>query len=345
MNPGGPPALLRFVRSVEVAPDEQFTSAAFARVNYVPATDHLVVTLAGRFSQPTPEHWESGHGYKEYTLDMEPTGRSGILNGEVADRCSVMVGNIYYDISMHAQDERIGWRIMEYDAVTWSMLADIFFPVDYPDAREGDPMAAYVNGKLDVSSLYSETGEFPPPGEGASTHHHFFSDDLKLMDERILADTPHVNGSSLIYVDGVYYLITATAFTGDLIVMSYDADWNYVGKKDLIDQAHFSTGAAYDGNRFYVAYTDTSQRDANDFPASMNVHLAVFDRQWNLLQDMAVTDDPASEEHFYTRAWVITHGDRAYVSYDLEGSVGEEVAGFVPGRAFVSVYELLPGAP
>jgi hypothetical protein len=41
---------------------------------------------------------------------------------------------------------------------------------------------------------------------------------------------------------------------GDVIVMEYDGDWNYLGMKELIKDAHWSTGLAFDGERFYVAY-------------------------------------------------------------------------------------------
>ncbi len=346
LQPEGSSPILRFVRTVEVSPNAVFRNGAFARVNYVPATDHLVVTFAGRLVQPTGECQGGGHGYVEFTLDLEPTGESGVLNCEVADMAGVMVGNTYYDVSMHAQEGGVGWRIMQFDAVTWERQADIFFPLQTPQEKDADPMAAYVNGRLDVSSYYSESGEWEPIAEESGTHHQFFSDDLTFLEERILTDIPHTNGSSLIYVDGVYYFISATAFSGGLIVMTYDEDWNYLGARELINQAHFPTGVVFDGNRFYVAYTDTSQRtEPGFFPVYLNVHLAAFDRQWSLLEDIAVTDSPASDEQMFTRASVILHGNRLYVSYDLEGSTGEEVAGFIPGRAFVSVYELAQGAP
>ncbi len=346
VQPARQPSLFTFIRTIEVAPNAQFRSGAFARVNYIPATDLLVTTFSGQLSQPTGECQGGGHGYVEYNLDLEPTGKDGVLNCEVADMAGVMVNNTYYDVSMHAEQGGIGWRIMKFDAVNWNRQADIFFPLQTPKEKDADPMAAYVGGRLDVSSFFSETGEFSPPEQGAGTHHQFFSDDLVFLDKRILVDTPHTNGSSMIFVDGVYYFISATAFAGDCIVMKYDQEWNYLGMKKLIDQAHFPTGVAFDGSRFYVAYTDTSQRtEPGFFPVYLNVHLAVFDREWNLLEDLAVTNAPASEKRRYTRAWVVVHGNRVYVSYDLEGSTGEAVAGFVPGRAFVNMYELVQTAP
>ncbi|MGA9398910.1 MAG: hypothetical protein WBV22_11700 [Anaerolineaceae bacterium] len=339
--------LVRLIRTVEVTPDDQFTNNAFARVHFVPATGNLVVTFAGVFSQQSGGCQDRGHAYKEYTLDMVPTGKSGILNCEMADAASVMVENTLYDVSMHAKEGTVGWRIMKYDAMTWELQTDLYFPLeDYPYAKDGDPMIAYVNGLLDVSSMYNESETFPAIDEGSGTHHHFFSGDLTLQNERILEDVSHTNGTSLIFVDGIYYFLSASGYSGDIILMTYDKDWNYLGIKKLIQQGHFPTGVAFDGSRFYLAYTDTSQRtEPGFFPVYLNVHLAVFDRDWNLLQDIAVSDYPASEKKLLTRAWILLHGDKLYVSYDEEGSTGEKVAGFVPGKTFVSIYEILPGTP
>ena len=255
-TPGQPPqsaggtSLFRFIRTVEVSRNALFRGGAFARVNYVPGTDHLVVTFAGQLVQPTGECQDRGHGYAVFNMDMEPSGDFGVLNCEVADMAGVMVGNTYYDVSMHAQEEGVGWRIMKFDAVSWQRQADIFFPLQTPQEKDGDPMAAYVNGRLDVSSYYSQNGEWEQIDGELGSHHQFFSDDLTFLEERILTETPHTNGSSLIYVDGLYYFISATDYTGGLIVMTYDDDWNYLGARELIDQAHFPTGVVYDGNRF-----------------------------------------------------------------------------------------------
>ena len=252
---------------------------------------------------------------------------------------SVMIGNTYYDVSMHAEGGSVGWRIIQYDAATWKILVDMFFPLQTPQEGDGDPMVAFVNGQLDISSGYTEAGGPPAVGEGSGTHHQFFSPDLKFQEERILMDTPHIGGSSMIFVDGVYLFITSTSYTGNVIVMKYDEDWNYLGKKDLIPQAHFSTGLAFDGRRFYLAYTDTSQRtEPGFFPVYLNIHLAVFDRDWNLVEDLAVTDFKPAENRSPGRPWVILHGNRLFVSYDLDSEVIIDEQ--VQSQAIVSVYEL-----
>ncbi len=338
------PGLFTFIRTVQVAPDEQFTGGGFARVSYVPATDRVVVVFGAHLAQPTEGCTDNAHAYKEYTVDMQETGQSGVLNCGEGDSGGTMADNVYYDVSMHKPGDPVGWTIVKYDATTWQTLADIFFPVDYPREGDGDPMVEFVDGQLDVSSGYTTFGGPPPPAEGAATHHEFFSPDLQFQDKKLLADTPHIGGSSLIYVDNIYYFITATAYTGDLIVMQYDQDWKYLGMKELITQAHWSTGVAYDGQRFYVAYLDTRQRtEERFFPYYPNVHLAAFDQEWNLVDDVTVTDYAPDEFKMTGRPWVMLHGNRLYVSYDvapIDPTTGQDQLDQI--QALVSVYELNP---
>ena len=341
-EPTGVASLFKLIRTVEVVPDDLYKNGAFTRTYFVPQTGRMVVTFGGQLLEPAGGCTEAGHGYKEYTPEMEPTGKSGVLNCEMADLGSTMVDNFFYDVSMHGEGDSIGWRIMKYNAVSWEILADVYFPLDMPKEANADPMVAFVNGMLDVSSGYYETGE-PSMGLGEGTHHQLFTPDLKFIEEKMLKDPPHIHGASMIYVDGVYYLITATAYDGDVIVMKYDKDWKYLGKQDLIRMAHFSTGVAFDGRRFYVAYTDTSQRTnpPDFFPVYLNIHLAVFDREWNLVGDLAVTDFAPADNQGPARPSVTLHENRVYVSYDLEAPKGdEELEGFAAGKAMVNVYEL-----
>jgi len=212
----------------------------------------------------------------------------------------------------------VGWRIIKYDAITWMELFDITFQLDLPRESSGDMMMTFVNGRLDISSQYTTYGGPPAPEVGASTHHQFFSPNLEFLDKKILSDIPHICGSSMIYVDSIYYFITATAFTGDVIVMKYDKDWKYLGMKELRKQAHWSEGLAFDGRHFYVAYLDTRQRtEPGFFPFYPNVHLAAFDREWNLVEDVAVTNYTPSDSMFTGRPWILLLGNLLYVSYDV----------------------------
>jgi hypothetical protein len=350
VQPTGQPGLFKFIQTIQITPDTRFLTGAFARINYVSATDRFVVTFGGRLAQPSGGCMDKVFSYKEYTTDMQKTGQAGVFSCAAADAGSVMVDNNYYFVAMHASSPTsIGWQITKYDAVNWKTLADVFLPLDLPRQTDNDPMVAYVNGQLDISAQYNASGAPPPKmTDGAATHHHFFSTDLQLLDEKILTDTPHITGSSLIYVDGIYYFITANGFLGDVVVMKYDKDWKYLGVKTLRPHSHWSTGVVYDGQKFYLAYLDTSQRIHPDgLPVFLNVHLAAFDCDWNLLDDVAVTSFAPSDNRQPGRPWLMLHNNRLYVSYDMDTIDPTTQQEQHRWQAYVSVYELpaQPGQP
>lgn len=345
----GQPELIRFVQTIQVTPDGQYLTGAFSRIFYVPALDHFVVTFGGTLAQPPEGCIDKGFSYKVYTLELQEAGASGTFSCDIADAGSVMVDNTYYFAAMANNQRQVGWHLLEIDATNWTTLIDMFYPLDYPQEGEADPMVAFVNGQLDISSAYSVSGIPPNPDTPAGdygTHHHFFSTDLQFQGERNLTEPPQINGSYMVYVDGVYYLVTANLYDGNVLLAMYDRDWNYLGGKTLIQQAHFSTGLVYNGERFYLAYTDTSQRtEPGFFPVSLNIHLAVFDRDWNLLQDVAVTSYAPQDGMQPGRPWVILHGNRLYVSYDVDTADPVTREEHLQWQAYVSVYELVPGAP
>ncbi len=272
---------------------------------------------------------------------MQETGKSGHIVWEPAgcvsgDWGSVMVNNTYYLVG-----KAPNWQLSKFDAVSWKKLAEITIPLDNPRESPGDPMLAYVNDQLDASSQYNASGVPPAVEFGAPTHHHFFSTDLQPLGKKLLADTQHLCGSAMIFVDGIYYLISANAYAGNVIVMKYDKDWKYLGMKELRKQAHWPQGIAFDGQRFYVAYLDTSQRtNPGFFPVYPNVHLAAFDRDWNLVDNVAVTNFTPSDNKQAGRPWVILHGNRLYVSYDVDTIDPATREEQLRWEANVSIYEL-----
>jgi hypothetical protein len=346
--------LLKFIRTVQVTPDSHFLTGCFARINYVPATDRFVVSFGTKAST---EYQNQGAGfvYKEYTVDMQETGKTGILewlpnSTESGDMGSCMVNNTYYCAFMSQPDEPYGWRLVKFDAVNWTRLNEISVSIQSPNEGNSDPMVAYVNGQLDVSDQYNPTGIQPL---GNSSLHRFYTADLQLIGMRELHDTANVVGASMMFVDGVYYFVTANNFTGDLVLMKYDVNWKYLGMKYLMPQAHWSTGMTYDGTYFYLAYLNTSQRTpVTFFPVYPNVHLAVFDRDWNLQYDETITNFTLASDHKAGRPWVMLHGNRLYVSYDVD-SVNKTAEASDPSvdpeehkwQAYVSVYEIAPPLP
>ena len=71
--------LIKFIRTVQVTPDDQFLTGSFARINYVPATNRFVVSFGTKASTVPNVTLGAGYAYKEYNLDMQEIGRSGIL--------------------------------------------------------------------------------------------------------------------------------------------------------------------------------------------------------------------------------------------------------------------------
>ena len=339
--------LFRFIQTVQVTPDDKVLDGGFIRLGYVPALDRIVAVFkANNLATSEGGCTDGAHLYRIYTIDLQPDGETHVLNCEpgVGDSTELFVGDILYDVGPAKNVPRIGWHITKYDAVTWKVLVEIDHPLNDLRAQGIDESIMLVNGMLDVSSIYT-----PPEGDPSvslATHHHFFTPDLQFLESRILTDTPHIEGSSTIFVDGKYYFITADDMKGNVIVMTYDEDWKYLGKKMLRENGIWSEGVAFDGQRFYVVYMDISQNLGTDYvPLYANIHLAAFDRDWNLLEDLAVTNYPTTAEVETWRPYVILHGNRLYVSYDVtphDPITGKDLMS--QSQAYIAVYELI-GTP
>jgi hypothetical protein len=332
--------LFKFIKKVEVTPDAQYLTGCFSRINYVPATDRFVATFGGMLAEPS----KKGFSFKEYTTDMVETGNSGVFANDVADAGSIMIENTYYHAGMSAQEGIIGWNLCKYDAVNWNPLIEVFYPlVGFPRERECDPMVAFVNGQIDVSAQFNDNENGDPPPEftiGAATHHHFFSLDFEFLSFRVLNEPQHICGSSMIYVDSLYYFISANAFVGDVILMIYDHNWNFIDSKVLAEDAHWSTGLAFDGQMFYLAYINTSRKTEKCW--YLNTRLAAFDRNWNLIEDIPVTDFTSADSKLAGRPWVIHHDNHLYVSFDVDSIDANTFEEMHNWQAYVSVYELTP---
>ncbi len=358
------PNLLSFVRTVQVTPNNIAGNGGFARTWYVPATDSLVATFygpstaAGAILTGCTDH---ANFYKEYTLEMAETGREGVVrcSPKGNDHTSLMTGSTFYTVNTLYDDltERNGWILAEYGISAGSdggpkfnELVRLDYLLNskagvYPKEENGDPMIACVNGLIDVSSWYMPN---PDMSIGHGTHHNFFTPDLSFVGKIILyPDSPvdetpkHFEGSSLVTVDGFYYLVTADLFLGDVIMMKFDADWRFIEKRTLRPLAHWSTGLVFADDRFYLAYLDTSLRQPgmDPFPIFINVHLAAFDRDWNLIEDVAVTDFSPANRHEAGRPGLHLFGGRLYVSYDVT-TITADNKELQDGQAYVSVYDL-----
>jgi hypothetical protein len=318
---------LELVKSMEITPDEDYSSGAFCRVYYDENEEAFFTTfgtgmVTGEAHPESDDYVGGGEGgqgsvYKYYSTELKELGDTAYYVQGGGDLATVMVGDKFY----HLTGGPTGWRLSKYDTKTWKELDRIDVELT-EDEGANDQMLAYANGMLIASSGYAENAKGADTAQGADakkdpsigiyTHHHTFDLDLNPIDSWILEDTRHSNGSSMVFVDGIYQFVTSTAFFGDLMVMQYDEEWNYLGSKTLIKDAQWPQGAVYDEEteRYYVAYLGIEGGGRSE------VSLAVFDKEWTLLSNTVVTD--YEKEFFGGRPSLLLHEDQVYVVYDKE---------------------------
>ena len=101
------------------------------------------------------------------------------------------------------------------------------------------------------------------------------------------------------------------------MVIRYDGDWNHLDTLPLGLSGTWPQGLIYDevSERLYLAY-EAGIRGLR------NVRIAVFDREWNLLDDFAVTDFSWEDERVASRPWLSLVDASLHVSYDVMSVVG-----------------------
>ncbi len=343
-TPADQSSLFRLVKSVDVTPVGDLTGGMFIRIGYVPGRDRISVAFMAKLGQEKSDCkdiWAAA--YREYTQDMQETDSYGIITCQTGpDMGGMFLGDDYYYAAMgHDNVKNVdGWWLAKYNAVTWKSSVDPFF---YPLATEegnADPMIAVVNGQIDVSSKYKLANEIGP---GHTTQHQLFTPDLQFVSKQVLKDALHINMTSLLVVNGVINFITSTDLWGDMLVLQYDSNWKYLGTKVIKQHASTPEGAAFDGTRFYISYNDNSLETPFQTGGADNIRLAAYDSNWNLLDDIAVTNFVPGDYKAPSRPSLALHDNRIYVCYDE----GEDVP---PGsnqtpeniniQVHVKVYEL-----
>lgn len=326
------PPLFTLMRSVDVTPVDNLAGGSFVRIGYVPGKDRIVVTFSAKLGQPVEGCGEGfGYSYSEYNLDMVGAGDSGIISCQPGiDWGGLIDGDFFYLAAMVPR----GWNLTKYDAVTWKALVGPLFHELATEEENADPMLARVNGQIDVSSTYVKENEPRGPDKSHATHHQFFTPDLQFIDKRILSDIPHIDLNSMISVNNVTTFVTGTALLGDVVVMQYDPEWNYLGGKTILQKAACPEGLASDGTWFYVAYLD--DKFCTSFPCYQNVHLAAFDSNWNLIEDVAVTDYTPDDHKQTSRPTLALWNNRVYVAWDQTNN--ETFSGGDPRTADTQVY-------
>ena len=136
-------------------------------------------------------------------------------------------------------------------------------------------------------------------------------------------------------------MVTSTAFFGDLIVMQYDRDWNFIDSKVLDQWGNWPMGTVYDSELrlFFVTYISVENVVSKE--GGRNIRLAVFDPEWDLITDVAVTDYKRDSFIISGRPSLILHGGRVYVSYDISTVSPEKMEENEDWECAVNVYEIV----
>lgn len=314
---------LEVVDVLEITPDDSYPIGTFCRWYYDENTQEFIATFGTGSGQAGGEGYvgggEGGQGsaYKTYSISLKETGEDDYYTYSGGDLATVVVDGYVY----HLTGGKLGWKLLKFDLETWQEVDRVEIELEKTEGAN-DQMLVYANDMLIASSAYAENAlgadtagnaqNKVDPTVGIYTHHHAFDLDLNLLDEWILDDERHANGSSLVFVDGIYQFVTTTAYFGDLQVLQYDEDWNFLGSKVLMEDAQWPQGTVYDETikQYYVAYL------AIEGAARSEVRLAIFDDDWNLLSNTAVTE--YGNEFFGGRPSVTLFDDRVFVTYDKE---------------------------
>lgn len=329
---------LSYEKTVEVTPDEIYSYGAFCRVNRVPSEETFVVTFGGSNSEvqktssnPRFGGAEGGNGYsyKIYDADFEYTGETGTIHSGGGDAASVMADGFYYFLVGTPPDD---WIIKKIDPSTWELVDSVVAEMETDTEILNDMMLAYVNGNIMASGLYDEDGSSAgdqkktDPTAGMATHNRLFDTDLNFLERFVLDDAPHINGSYVVYANNEYHVITSTAFFGDLIVMRYNEDWEFVDSETIDAGAQWSQGAVYDEttDRFYVAFLDLplTSDDKIGPGEAVNVALGIYDDEWNFIEKLNVSGFEESDGKAPGRPSVILEDGKMYVSYDVSTNAG-----------------------
>ena len=345
--PGSAPAagsLFELVNTVSVTPDDFFSGATLGYIHYVPATDHFVVMLC------THDNSETGKSvyFKEYESEptMAATGRRERVTYSLADVTTTMVESTCYVIRDQPSDiegrSYVGWFLERFDAsgIPWKKTGEVAVPVEERTEDQkyqtGGPQVTYLGGLLDLTGEYRPQGG--PPVDGQSgTHHHFLDpNSLQVLGEKIITSPPHCPELSILDFNGSYHLLAASTNMGaELLAIVFDHQWNLQRQVVLRGSAFFPTGAATDGERFFVAYIDRSNRSADGI--RQDIRLAAYDGDWKQLADILVQSFDVERGLQPGGPYLLLHEGHLYVSYYMDN---EKVPDNVECQVYVKVYRL-----
>jgi hypothetical protein len=150
--------------------------------------------------------------------------------------------------------------------------------------------------------------------------------DLEFKGEFVLTDVSSNVGSSMIFFNNTFIIVSSDKFWDDanIIVLRYDSNWNFIDSKtisaDPSANERFPMGLLFKDGRFYVSYTHQTgilfhPGGGGEPPSDYgDIILKAFDSDWNVLGQVKVTDElPANSANRAHLAWA---NNKIYVSYD-----------------------------
>lgn len=358
---------LTFVSSTAVTPTADFSNGDFVRIFQRGAkvlvtfsTDLASALIPGTCAKTEPQ--SGAYVYREFNEDMTPTGKQGVIAcGVKGDNGGLLVGDRFY-LALSGVDDPVldGWNLSMYDSTTWSTLpAPPTSPLVGPTSHllecgkgAGDPMLASVNGLVDIDGKYVGSGccgssqpSYCQPGPTCSftTHHNFFDPATFSVAPcppscpLILPVPPnpgHIELTSVIVDDDTIDFLSSTSILGDLVLMRLDSDWHYLSSSVLRPHAWCPEGVASYGGHYFVSFVDSSNCSGT-LNCQMNVRLAVFDREWTPVEEVAVTSFAQGSQMDVQKPTILLEGDKLYVAY-LSGPFG--VAG--ANQVSVTLFQL-----
>lgn len=325
----GSATLPQFVRTVQVAPEGRFTSGQSCRAVYRAASQRVVVTFA---ANGAADDGSPGYAYREYDPDLTHPGRSGCVlpaseAAPPADSASLLVGDALYFLtsaSGHAE-------LLQLDP-DWRLVGRREVELGLTGSSVHDPMLTLLDGQL--LAAIPVTLAVSPGAPVEVSFHRYFSARLEPRQQRLLAETAHGSGTSLVEAGGRYFLFTATPAPGNLAVVAYDHAWTCLGARYLARGAASPQGAVYADGRFYVTYLDLAR------PGTANVTLGILDNTWRWVSTTPVTDFQPEQCRRAGQPSLLKVGTRFYVTYDVETLDARTGQPGHASRAYVSLYEV-----
>ena len=334
-----------FLKLTKVTPDKEINiPGAFCRINHRNEADDLIVTFGGAGKQGI---FEQGHGYKTYTKKLEPKAGFGVFYPFGGDAASLLIDDIFY----FATGSPNGWRLLKFDVLSWEKLSEMDYAIDQDYELENDNMLSFVGGLLDVSGLHVSEGSAAhrdgvvqsgplesrliDHDRGYSTHHRFFTTDFDFIEYKVLKDSPQFFGTSILELGDSIYLITSDSFLGNLTALRYDKEWKYLETIELGISGTWPQGVIFDPFNEYIHLAfEAGKRGLR------NIHLATFDKSWNLIEEIPITDFSWGEEKVASRPWLLMLEGMLYVSFDVMSVGGKSRQEVLDNECWVKSYSV-----